>query len=298
MKQKLHMTDLIIRAGVAYAFYAIPFSSTTIKKFDKHIIRLYKKICGLSKSTPNITTQLSHNLFGLEAYSLSNAYLRCISKQLRDALYNPGQLNKIYQGLTSYILSKNGGAQKITRITISACIHSSTTCTLYLLKTMANFHVKSTIDNFLLYPIPLKNTMLFQLPTNPQIIEANALKNLYNFLLIHIININQLILPNGYQLKNKNNFPNYQGKLTKFLSYAFKLLTKLVYHLQCAKQLLTTILYTSPPKYPISTIHHSTTQPPNPTNSSSATSTTKPTSAMPTSNNMGTPQEHTNLSHN
>ena len=42
MKQKMHMTDFVIRVGKAYAFYVVPFSAPTIRKLDKHIITLYK----------------------------------------------------------------------------------------------------------------------------------------------------------------------------------------------------------------------------------------------------------------
>ena len=68
MKQKMHMTNSVIRVGIAYAFYAVPFSYNTIKKLDKYNIRLYKNFCGLPNSTPNITTQLPHDLFGIEAF--------------------------------------------------------------------------------------------------------------------------------------------------------------------------------------------------------------------------------------
>ena len=75
MKQKIHMTDSVIRAGVAYGFYIVAFSLPTINKLDKILIRLQKDICGLPKSSSNIMTQLPHNMFGLEAFSLRNAYL-------------------------------------------------------------------------------------------------------------------------------------------------------------------------------------------------------------------------------
>ena len=90
MKQKIHMTDSFIRARIAYGFYTVTYSMPTINKLDKILIRLYKSICGLSKSTHNIMTQLLQNMFGLEAFSLSNAYLRCISKNLCDALNDTG----------------------------------------------------------------------------------------------------------------------------------------------------------------------------------------------------------------
>jgi hypothetical protein len=47
-----------------------------LAKLDKKIIGLQKKICGLPRSTPNITTQLSHEYFSLEAFPLKTAYLR------------------------------------------------------------------------------------------------------------------------------------------------------------------------------------------------------------------------------
>jgi hypothetical protein len=86
MKQKINMADTVIRAGIAYSFYAVPYSIPAIKKLDKKIIALHKTICGIPKCTSNITTQLPHNLFRIEAFSLQNAYPRCIGKQLQNAL--------------------------------------------------------------------------------------------------------------------------------------------------------------------------------------------------------------------
>jgi hypothetical protein len=117
MKQKIHMTDSVIRSGIAYGFYSVAFSLPTLNKLDKIIIRLHKSICGLPKSAPNVMIQLPHNMFGLEAFSLRNAYLRCIGEQFRDALNDTGRLGIIYQGLTNYIFAKAGGAQNIPRIT-------------------------------------------------------------------------------------------------------------------------------------------------------------------------------------
>jgi hypothetical protein len=58
MKQKIHMTESVIRAGIAYGFYAVAFSLLMINKLDKILIHLQKSICGLPNCTPNITTQL------------------------------------------------------------------------------------------------------------------------------------------------------------------------------------------------------------------------------------------------
>jgi hypothetical protein len=128
------MVDTVIRAGIAYSFYAVPYSLSTIKKLDKKIIGIQKTICGLPKCTANVITQLPHDLFGLEAFSLKNAYLRCISEQLISALNDPGRLGIIYKGLIQHILAKYGGAENIPRITNTDCIRSPTTRTLYLMK--------------------------------------------------------------------------------------------------------------------------------------------------------------------
>jgi hypothetical protein len=97
IKQKISMVDTVIRAGIAYSFYAVPYSIPAITKLDKKITGIQKTICGLPKCTVNIITQLPHDLFGLEAFSLKNAYLRCISEQLRNALNDPGRLGIIYK---------------------------------------------------------------------------------------------------------------------------------------------------------------------------------------------------------
>jgi hypothetical protein len=73
IKQKMHMTDTVIRAGIAYGFYVVPYSLPTLKKLDKKLIVLQKKIYGLPNCTPNITTQLPHGSFSMQAFSLQNA---------------------------------------------------------------------------------------------------------------------------------------------------------------------------------------------------------------------------------
>jgi hypothetical protein len=56
IKQKMHITDTVIRAGIAYSFYVVPYFLPAIKELDKKIIALQKKICGLPNYTPNVTT--------------------------------------------------------------------------------------------------------------------------------------------------------------------------------------------------------------------------------------------------
>ena len=65
IKQKINMVDIVIRVGIAYSFYAVPYSLPAIIKLDKKIIAIQKKIYGLPKCTPNIVTQLPHDMFGI-----------------------------------------------------------------------------------------------------------------------------------------------------------------------------------------------------------------------------------------
>jgi len=97
-----------------------------------------------------------YELFGLEAFSLKNAYLRCIGKQLMNALNDLGRLGIIYKGLIHHILAKYGGAEKISRIKQNDCTRSPTTRTLLLLKKAGRIHLKSTNENFQLHMIELE----------------------------------------------------------------------------------------------------------------------------------------------
>ena len=119
------------------------------------------------------------------------------------------------------------------RITNSVCTYSPTTRTIYLLKTMANTHIWSTIESFRLQPTPLENTILSQLSTQPQITRSKAFTSLHKLLFIHITSLNQLILPNGTHLMNAQNFITYHGPITKSLTNALKLISKLVCQPTC-----------------------------------------------------------------
>jgi hypothetical protein len=65
------MVKIVIRPSIAYSFSVVPYYMADIRKLDKKIIALQKAICGLPHSTPNITTQFLHNLFGLDAFSFN-----------------------------------------------------------------------------------------------------------------------------------------------------------------------------------------------------------------------------------
>ena len=132
MKQKIQMVDTVIRAGIAYSFYAVPYSLAAIKKLDKRIISLHKTICALPKCMSNAVTQLPYNMFGTEVFSLKNVYINCIGEQLINALNDQGRLGKIYHGLTTHILAKHGGSLNLPRISPHDCIRSPITRTLYI----------------------------------------------------------------------------------------------------------------------------------------------------------------------
>jgi hypothetical protein len=78
-------------------------------------------------STPNFATQFPHKLFGMDAFSFKNAYLKCIGEQLRDALNYQGRLEKIYAKITLSIITKYRRSTTLIPITTAACLYSSTT---------------------------------------------------------------------------------------------------------------------------------------------------------------------------
>jgi hypothetical protein len=234
MKQKIYMTDSVIRAGIAYGFYIVAYSMPTINKLDKILIRLQKSICRMPNSTSNIMTQLPQNMFGLEAFSLRNAYLHCIGENLRNTLNDLGRLGIIFQGLTNYIFAKNGGAQNIPRITQKACIRSPITRTLFLLKHTAGTHIKSNTDSFLLSPTQLETIWLAQARHTPNINIHLCHHFLNNILVYHINNLAQIILPNGTHLMTHDDFIVYHTEPTKTaLKLAAQLFCQPICHQHC-----------------------------------------------------------------
>ena len=216
MKQKIHITETVIRAGIAYSFYAVPFSLPTIHKLDKLLIRLQKSICGLPKSAPNVTIQLLHNLFGLNAFSLTQAYLRCIGEQLRDALNDPGILGSIYQGLTNYIFSLYGGSKNPTILTV-ACIHSPTTRSIYLLKTSGKIHFKKYMDGSHITKQPLETKWLTQRFQHPYINLKTSLRYIHKLYLFNITDIMQLTQNCGTKLMTIQDIKTQHGPITNIM---------------------------------------------------------------------------------
>ena len=64
LKQKLKIIDTIIRPGIAYSFYAVPYSMPNITKLNNKIISLQKSICGLPKAPQ--TSQKNYHMTYLD----------------------------------------------------------------------------------------------------------------------------------------------------------------------------------------------------------------------------------------
>ena len=234
IKQKINMVDIVIRARIAYNFYAVPYSLPAIKKLDKKIIAIQKKICGLPKCTPNIVKQLPHDMFGIEAFSLKNTYLRCIGEQLQNALNDKGRFGIIYRGLTHFILAKYGGAEKIPRIKHQDCIRSPTTRMLFLLKKAGGAHLRSQIDNFSLKATPLEQLWCHLSETQlPQINPTQTFKFLHKLLLQNIYEIKHITLPNGTNLMLHEEFKHYYTTPTKLIKQALDIAAQLFCHPKC-----------------------------------------------------------------
>jgi hypothetical protein len=231
--QKIHMANIVIRPGIAYSFYVVPYSMPTIRKLDKKIIALHKKIFGLPLCTPNVTTQLPKNLFDMDTFSIQNDYLTCISDQLRNALNDTGRLGKICIGLTHYILAKFGGSKNLPRLKHIDCLRSPTTRTLYLLKDVGHIYIKSSLPNFPLNPIPLETQWLDAASNQPFLRPQRSLKLLHKLLLHHITDISHLILPNCTHLMSIPDFKTYYATPTTLIKQALTVAEQLFYHPPC-----------------------------------------------------------------
>jgi hypothetical protein len=221
------MVDTIIRPGIAYSFYAVPYSMPNIAKLDQKIIALQKAICGLPKSIPNITTKLSHDQFGLNAHSLKTKYLSCIGKQLRNALNDLERLGTIYIGLTNHILAKYGGSQYLPLLNKEACLHSPTTRTLYLLKHTSLAHIQIDKIAFPHNDIPLTKIWFQKTINHPSNTESLNRKYLNQFLLLNITTLEQIILPDRTTIMNEKEFQQYHKRPTPTIKKALKIASQI-----------------------------------------------------------------------
>jgi hypothetical protein len=227
LKQKLKMIDTVIRPGIAYSFYVVPYSMPNIAKLDQKIIALQKAICGLPKSTPNITKKLPHDQFGLNAHSLRTEYLTCIGKQLRNALNDPGRLGTIYIGLTNHILAKYGGSQHLPLLNKEACLHSPIARTLYLLRHNGLAHIQTDKIAFPHNDTPLAEIWFQKTVNHPNITDNLNRKYLQQLLLFNITTLEQITLPNRSTIMNEKEFQQYHKKPTPTIKKALKIASHL-----------------------------------------------------------------------
>jgi hypothetical protein len=235
-KQKLKMVDIVIRPGIAYSFYAVPYSMPTITKLDQKIIALQKAICGLPKSTPNITTKLPHDQFGLDAQSLKTEYFTCIGKQLCNALNDPGRLGIIYKGLTNHIVAKYGGSQFLPLLNKEACLHSPTARTLYLLKYNGLAHIQTDNIEFPQMDTPLAKIWLQKAINYPNITLSLNRKYLNQLLLLNITTLDQITLPNKTTIMNVIEFQKHHKKPTPTIKKALKIASHLFCTTNCTNE--------------------------------------------------------------
>ena len=237
LKQKLKMVDTVIRFGIAYSFYAVPYSMPNITKLNKKIIGLQKTIYGLPKSTPNITIKLPHDQYGLDAHSLKTKYLTCIRKQLCNALNDPRRLGTIYKGLTNHIFTKYGGTQHMPLLNKEACLYSPTSRTLLLLKHNGLAHIQTNNIAFPHMETSLATIWIQKATAYPNITSSINQKYLHQLLLLNITMLEQITLPNRTTLMNENEFKKYHNKITPTIKKALKIASYLFY-IQTAKKLV------------------------------------------------------------
>jgi hypothetical protein len=242
------MANTVLHPGISYTFYVIPYSMPTIRKLDKKLITLQKKICGLPLCTSNITVQLPCDLFGMEAFSLKNAYITCIGEQLQNALNDTGHLGKIYTGISNYIFAKYGGTLNLPRIRHSDCLRSPTTRTLLLLKQDAHVHIRSMLPNFPLHPTSLEIDWMAATIDHPFLTLQRSLQFLNKLLLYHIIDIKHLTLPNDTHLMSLQDFKLYYAIPTKLILIALDIAAQLFCHPSCLSQCQLPCLLHYPPR--------------------------------------------------
>ena len=227
------MVDTVIRAGIAYNFYDVPYSLPAIKKLDRRVIALHKTIYGLPHCMSNAVTQLPHDMFGTKVFSLKNVYITCIGEQLINALNDKGRLGRIYNGLTKHILAKHGGSLQLPRISHHDCIRSPITQTLFLLKTTSGIHLISKLEKIPLLPTPLETQWICQAHNIPTLTPTTSLKYLHKLVLHNITELKQITYPNETQLMTNNEFKYYYDTPTKIVKTALDIARILFYKPTC-----------------------------------------------------------------
>lgn len=179
------------------------------------VIGIQKVTCRLPNCTANVITQLPHEVFELEAFSLTNAYVQCIGEQLINALNDPGRLGLIFNGLIQHILAKYGGVEEIPRIKQNEYIRSSTTQTLFFLKKLEESTSK-VHTNFQLHTTKSEHEWRAQAINILSHLNSELSFDILHQLLIHnIYTTKHITFPNRTNFMTSDNFKTYYKTPTK-----------------------------------------------------------------------------------
>lgn len=145
-----------MRLGITYAYYGVSFSKPDTRTVYKILNNLTRIICKIPILTANILTHLDIKDLGINTTSILPNYLTCISKQLAQALNEPWQLRKVYQGLTKYIATKYDGSLNLPKLKYQACSRSFTTKILFPLEREFGIHIDAQDKTFPFQQTPLE----------------------------------------------------------------------------------------------------------------------------------------------
>ena len=127
------------------------------------------------------------------------SYQTCKGKQLIQALNHQGQLGKVYQGLTKYIVTKYGSSCNLAKLTYQACAKSLIALTFILLEKGYEVHIDINGTTFPIHQTKLEakwfiNPHYKWLPQEEKSHAWNYLDKLFHY---NITKLNQIQNPNG-----------------------------------------------------------------------------------------------------
>ena len=141
----------------------------------------------------------------MNTFSFKKTFLKCIKKQLRDALNDQGHIGIIYRGLTKFIVAKKGSATNL----INKTIHLQTPIirTITLLEEngvqIQSFDVSYHTNNTKIEKTWLN--MSYKLMPQQMTIIQKLLYKLYTF---NIYNLDNITMPNDTNLMDPESFKN------------------------------------------------------------------------------------------
>ena len=122
----------------------------------------------------------------------------------------------------------------IPRIKYQNCTRSPTTRTLYLIKTAAGAHLRSTLENFSIEATQLEQAWTQQTEALlPHFNPTRIRKLIHKLLLYNIYEIKHITLPNGTKLMTTDDFKTYYQPPTKLIKQALNIAEQIFCHPQC-----------------------------------------------------------------